>query len=202
MQKKLLIASNNQHKIAEFRKIFDTYYLNLNLISPNDLKIENFEIEENGSTFQENALIKAKAFYEKTGITCLSDDSGIVCQALNGNPGIFSARYANIGASDFENRQKLLENMNNSSNRSAYFFAVICLYNSNGHYFFEGKCDGHITFQEQGTNGFGYDPIFIPDGFELSFAELDAETKNEISHRARAMQSTSLFLKNNQNYLL
>jgi len=191
---KILIASNNKHKIIEFQAIFRTFD-NIKLLTPKDLNIE-IEIEENGTTFEENSIIKAKKYFEISKIPTIADDSGLIVPDLNNEPGIYSARYAGIGSTDNLNRQKLLENIKLKGliEPKAKFICIICFYDGNNEYIFNGECQGKIIDNERGNNGFGYDPIFVPDGFSLTFAELDSEIKNKISHRAKALEKFKFFM--------
>ena len=163
--------------------------LSLDEISFND------EIEETADTIEGNALLKAKTIFEKTGINCFADDSGLLIDALNGAPGVYSARYAGEQKNDQDNMQKLLHELNGKPNRNAHFKTVMALIIDEQEYLFEGKIEGKIITEKLGTNGFGYDPIFVPDGYNETFAQLDSETKNKISHRARALQKMLEFLK-------
>jgi len=191
---KILIASNNQHKIIEFQAIFRTLD-NIKFLTPRDLNLE-IEIEENGTTFEENSIIKAKKYFEISKIPTIADDSGLIVPDLNNEPGIYSARYAGIGSTDNLNRQKLLENIKLKGliEPKAKFICIICFYDGNNEYIFNGECQGKIIDNERGNNGFGYDPIFVPDGFSLTFAELDSEIKNKISHRAKALEKFKFFM--------
>lgn len=191
---KILIASNNQHKIIEFQAIFRTLD-NIKFLTPRDLNLE-IEIEENGTTFEENSIIKAKKYFEISKIPTIADDSGLIVPDLNNEPGIYSARYAGIGSTDNLNRQKLLENIKLKGliEPKAKFICIICFYDGNNEYIFNGECQGKIIDNERGNNGFGYDPIFVPDGFSLTFAELNSEIKNKISHRAKALEKFKFFM--------
>ena len=186
----ILLATHNQHKKEEIQQILGSNY---QVTSLTDYHIFD-EIEENGTTFHENALIKAKYCFEKTGKPSVGDDSGLVIPALDGRPGIFSARYA--GAHDFEaNMQKVLTEMQNIEDREAYFITVMCLMDEMGENYFEGRVYGTISKEKRGGKGFGYDPIFIPKGYEISFAEMHPEEKNRISHRQEAVAKFLEFLK-------
>lgn len=185
--KEILIATHNQHKKEEIQQILGNNFI---VKSLTDYHIED-EIIEDGNSFEENAEIKAKYCFNKTGIPSIGDDSGLVVESLNGRPGIFSARYA--GDHDFEkNISKVLDEMHDIENRKAYFITVLCYYDENGSRFFEGKIHGNILSENKGTKGFGYDPIFVPDGYYITFAEMLPEEKNKISHRKNAID---LFLK-------
>lgn len=182
MMKDILIATHNVHKKEEIQQILSDY----NVKSLTDYGIHD-EIVEDGSSFSENAQIKAKYCFEKTGIPSIGDDSGLVVEALGGKPGIYSARYA--GNHDFEqNIAKVLEEMEGISNRAAYFITVLCYYDEKGPQFFEGRVYGTLLNENKGHKGFGYDPIFVPDGHSRTFAEMLPEEKNAISHRKKALE--------------
>lgn len=188
---KLLIATKNKGKAAEFEK----------LLSPHGYEIKTLldfpeigEIVENGNTFESNALIKAKALYDATGIACIADDSGLCVDALDGAPGLLSARYAGEKATDDANIDLLLENMKDCEDRNAKFVCAICHYDGKDQEIFMGECHGKIGYERQGDNGFGYDPIFIYENGK-TFAQMTSEEKNEISHRARAIKKTVWFLQ-------
>lgn len=182
MMKEILIATHNVHKKEEIQQILANYHVK----SLTDYHIHD-EISEDGHTFAENAEIKAKFCFQKTGIPSIGDDSGLVVEALNGRPGIFSARYA--GDHDFEkNITKVLEEMEGETNRRAYFVTVLCYYDDHGPQFFEGRVHGTLLTENKGHKGFGYDPIFVPDGHDRTFAEMLPEEKNAISHRKRALE--------------
>jgi len=153
------------------------------------------EIEETGETFEENALLKAKTIFDKTGKNIFADDSGLVIEALDGAPGVYSARYAGTGK-DEDNIAKALKELEEKTNRKAYFISIFCLILNGKEYFFEGRVNGTIATEIMGDNGFGYDPIFIPDGFSKSFAQMTAEEKNTISHRGKAVEKLNDFLTN------
>lgn len=187
----ILIATHNEHKKEEILQILGTAY---QVTSLSDYNITE-EIVEDGDSFHENARIKAEYCFRKTGKPSLGDDSGLVVEALDGRPGIFSARYA--GNHDFaKNIAKVLDELRGVQNRKAYFVTVMCLVNSKGTHYFEGRVHGHITREIHGENGFGYDPIFIPNHYETTFAEMTAEEKNRISHRKKAIEHFLEFLKN------
>lgn len=182
MAKEILIATHNQHKKEEIQQILgDNFFVK----SLTDYDIHD-EIVEDGNSFEENAQIKAEYCFKKTGIPSVGDDSGLVVEALDGRPGIYSARYA--GNHDFsKNIAKVLEEMEGEINRRAYFITVLCFYDKNGPKFFEGRVYGNLLTENKGHKGFGYDPIFVPDGHEITFAEMLPEEKNKISHRKKAM---------------
>lgn len=187
---KLLLATHNQHKKEEFSKMIPSEY---ELLSFDDFNIHD-EIEETGKTFAENAKIKSDFGFLKTKIPCFADDSGLVIESLNGEPGIYSSRYAGTGNSS-DNINKVLEKLNGIKNRSAYFISVISFTTEKGNFIFEGKIHGEILTQIQGEDGFGYDPIFKPNNYSISFAEMTPNQKNEISHRAVAFNKFNDFLK-------
>ena len=190
---KLLIASGNPHKIYEFKKLFSKYD-NIEVLSLKDFN-DNNEVEETGTTFPENSYIKAKYFYDKYQIITISDDSGIVVPSLNNEPGVYSSRYSGLG--DEENNKLLLKNLENKTDRSAYYEVSICFYDGNKPEFFIGKCFGKIGFEEKGENGFGYDPLFIYG--EKTFSEIPLDEKNKFSHRAIALKQFIAFFE--KNYL-
>ena len=186
----LLIATHNVHKKKEIQQILGK---NFTVKSLTDYEIHD-EIVEDGKTFEENALIKAKYCFEKTGIPSIGDDSGLVVEALDGRPGIYSARYA--GNHDFaKNIAKVLEEMHNEKNRKAYFITVLCYYSEQGAKYFEGRVYGNLTQENKGVKGFGYDPVFVPDNHEITFAEMLPEEKNKISHRKKALDLLLEFLE-------
>lgn len=182
--KTILIATNNAHKVEEFGKILNG--MGYNLITPRDIGVR-LEPEENGQNFAENAMIKAKAFYDVCGITAVADDSGLCVDALNGEPGIYSARYGGLD-SDNARLEYLLENMKDKTDRTAHFVCSIACVTADGKEITaEARVDGAISDAPSGNGGFGYDPVFVPDGFNESYADMSAEQKNKISHRANAL---------------
>lgn len=194
----LLLASNNSHKAKEFNEIFDKLIPGkVELVLPNQISNENLEVVEDGDTFIANSLIKAKAYYDKFKIPVISDDSGLEVDALNGAPGIHSARYAGEHGDDAANRKKLLIELKNNENKRANFIACLCFYSGNEPVFFEGKVFGNIISEEKGEGGFGYDPIFIPEGYDETFAEMDQSEKNKISHRSLALQRFCEWIEEN-----
>ncbi|MBS1780366.1 MAG: RdgB/HAM1 family non-canonical purine NTP pyrophosphatase [Bacteroidetes bacterium] len=189
----LVIASNNQGKIREIRQMIE----GVDLLSLNDIGFAE-EIAEPFHTFEENALAKAGAIHQFSGKNVFADDSGICANALNGQPGVDSAHYS--GKRDDEaNLQKLLAELADKDDRSAFYKAVICLIWNDQTYFFEGICNGTIIKEKRGEGGFGYDPIFIPEGYEQTFAELSPEIKNNISHRGIAVRKMVAFLQEQLN---
>jgi len=190
MIKKLVFATNNIHKTTEVAKILSPDYEILNLKDINCL----VEIPETGNSFSENATLKSTYVYEHFGLDCFSDDSGLEVETLNNAPGIFSARYSGI-KDDNINLELLLKNMEGQTNRKARFKTVISLIQNGKNYLFEGTIEGTIRTSPSGNNGFGYDPIFQPNGYDITFAEMELSEKNKISHRALAMQQLIAFLK-------
>ena len=191
---KLLIATHNDHKTQEIRDILLASGLSVELCSLRDLG-DMEEIPETGDTLAENALQKAKAGYERHGINCFADDTGLEVEALGGAPGVYSARYAGGYCSPKDNIERLLRELKGITNRKARFRTVISLILDGQEYQFDGEVRGEIIEELRGQDGFGYDPIFLPEGSELTFAEMSEEAKNNISHRGRATQKLIQFLK-------
>lgn len=187
---KLIFATGNQHKLMEVKKMMPSH---IELLSLKEINF-NEDIEETGKTLEENALLKAKTIFLKTGISCIADDSGLLVDALNGEPGVYSARYAGPEKNDENNTQKLLKELHASNNRSAHFKTVISLVTPNKEVLFDGIIEGQIISEKRGTNGFGYDPVFVPNGYQKTFAELSLDEKSKISHRAKAMQKLLSYL--------
>ena len=185
----LIFATHNQHKLEEVQQMLPK---NLQFKSLTEINFHD-EIEETGDTFIENARIKAQTIFEKTGVNVFADDSGLVIDGLNGAPGVYSARYAGTGKSE-DNIAKVLEELKGNTNRNAYFIAVFCLILDGKEYFFEGRVNGTISEEILGKDGFGYDPIFIPEGYSQSFAQMSAEEKNSMSHRGRVVEQLNEFL--------
>ena len=189
MIKKLIIATANKHKLSEIEFILKD---GVKEIAPMPADIE---IEENGKTFMENSLIKAKAVYEKTKIPSLADDSGLCINALGGKPGLYSARYGGENLSYKEKMQMILEELKDKKDRTAYFItSAVCTLNEKYYIALEGRVDGKIIESPRGFEGFGYDPIFMPNGFNITYAEMPAEEKNLISHRFIAMSKMKKIL--------
>lgn len=180
----LVIATNNQHKVDEIRRALGN---KIKLISLKDLGCRE-EIPEDGTTLKENAYQKAKYVWDKYKKNCFADDTGLMVEALDGAPGVYSARYAGEHCSFDDNIDLLLKNMEGKTNRNAYFATVICLIQDGEPVYFEGKCEGCILTERYGRGGFGYDPIFMPKGYGESFAEISMEEKNKISHRGKATE--------------
>ncbi len=190
----VVFASHNAGKIKEIKELLQPFGINVK--SALDMKLP--DVEETGSTFAENSLLKSQTIAELTGLPCIADDSGLCVDALNGAPGVYSARYAPNRNFD-KGMEKLLAEMAQSPNKSrkAHFSCVISLAFPNGGYeLFEGRVDGHIATEKQGNGGFGYDPLFIPDGFAKSFAQMSKDEKNQVSHRGRAVEKLKAYLKN------
>ena len=184
-ENKYLLATNNAHKVEEFKKIFET--LGLDLVTPKELGIM-CDPDENGSTFEENSLIKARAFFELSGLPTVADDSGLCVDALGGEPGVYSARYGGFDT-DTARLNFLLSNMKDKTNRKAHFSCAIACVKADGSDF-TVRADAHGTIIDapRGNGGFGYDPVFVPDGYDKTYSELPAEIKNSISHRANALK--------------
>ncbi|GAB4132122.1 MAG: non-canonical purine NTP diphosphatase [Bacteroidia bacterium] len=188
--KEILLASQNAHKIKE-----------INDLLPDGLHLKGIEglfdheLPETGATLEENALQKARYVFSHTGIPALADDTGLEVEALHGAPGVYSARYAGEEKNPQNNIRKLLQELNGKSNRIARFRTVMAFCNGTSEWVFEGVVNGVITTGPRGDKGFGYDPVFIPDGFDRTFAEMTSEEKNSCSHRARALQKVIAFFE-------
>jgi len=191
---KLVFATNNAHKLEEVRAILEP---EITIISLNDLDCHD-DIPEIADTLEGNALLKATYIHNKFGLDCFADDTGLEINELNGDPGVYSARYAGEDNNAYNNMSKVLSLLGNSRNRKACFRTVIALIIDQQTLFFEGKIDGTIALKPLGESGFGYDPIFIPEGYSLSFAQISSETKNAISHRALAINKLIEFLQHNK----
>jgi XTP/dITP diphosphohydrolase len=196
---KIVLATRNKNKVEEIREILKMYlgdeiFSQIELLSSADFQIP--EIEEDGETYEENALKKAREVYKFTKLPSLADDSGIEVEILGGRPGVFSARYAGEGATDEENNKKLLKELENVpiEKRKAKFKCVIAYVDSVEERIFYGETSGKVIFEPLGDGGFGYDPLFLPDGFDLTYAQLPREVKNRISHRSKALQKFAEFL--------
>ena len=180
----IILATNNAHKVQELRRMLEP--LGYTLYSQKEKGI-SIEVEENGTTFEENAFLKAKAIYDLTGCAALADDSGLCVDALDGRPGVYSARYAGEDATDADRNRKLLSELEGVKNRSAHFTCAIAYIDAAGkERVFEGICPGKIGFAPKGADGFGYDPIFLCG--DKTFGEMTAEEKDAVSHRGRAME--------------
>lgn len=189
---KLVLASRNKNKIEEMKALVAD--LGIEVYSALDFP-ELEEVDEDQDTLEGNALKKARYVQLQTGLPALSDDTGLEVEALNGAPGVYSARYAGENVSYQDNVLKLLKEMDEEEKRGAQFRTVVALVTEKGEYTFEGVCKGEIIDQQRGEKGFGYDPVFLPEGFDQTFAELDSKVKNEISHRGRAIRKFISFLK-------
>ena len=185
----LVFATNNQNKLKEVKSKLKAEILGLADIHCNE------DIDETGKTFEENAFIKAKYVLDKYGFDCFADDSGLEVEALDGAPGVYSARYAGEHGNAEANMNKLLENLKGIGNRKARFVTVICLINKENTLYFRGEINGTIINEKRGNDGFGYDPIFVPDGFNRTFAEMTLEEKNKMSHRALALEKMTQHLR-------
>jgi len=195
MKSNLIFASHNNHKVSEIQVLFPE---NINLVSLADLKFQD-DIPETGSTLEENAKIKAMTIFRIFSQPCFADDTGLEVQALNGEPGVYSARYAGENATFEDNCNLLLDNMKGIQNRSATFRTVICFIDSHGNEsLFEGKIEGEIVENQNGDKGFGYDPIFKPSGNTNTFAQMNLEEKNKLSHRSEALHQLLNFLNSTQ----
>ena len=189
----LLFASNNINKLEQVKLLLD----HENVLLPKDIGIEDFDPIEDGNTLRENAYKKAHELYKLSGKKVFSDDTGLFVKSLDGRPGLYSHRYAGNDASDKDNRDKLLSELENKADRQAYFLTVVCFIDENGKdYYFEGRLDGRIADKEYGTEGFGYDKIFYVDEFSKTLGQMDIDFKNEISHRAKAVEEFKKFLVN------
>lgn len=189
---KIIAATKNNNKLREFGQILKDF----EIISQEEAGID-IDVEETGTTFEENSLLKARAIFEKTGIAALADDSGLCVDALDGAPGVYSARYGGEGLDDRGRTQLLLKNMENipDDKRTARFVSVITLVDSAGTVCARGECEGKITREIMGENGFGYDPVFYVEKFKKTMAQITAEEKNSISHRGKALAAFSENLK-------
>lgn len=192
---KLVFATNNRHKLDEVRAIVGD---RVEVLSLNDIGCHD-DIPETADTLQGNALIKARYIHEKFGVDCFADDTGLEVEALDGAPGVFSARYAGEECDSEANMQKLLQNLTGKSNRNAQFRTVIALIIKGEEKLFNGIVKGTITEEKRGDSGFGYDPVFVPEGFSESFAQMSGDMKNSISHRYRATRELSNYLKENHD---
>ena len=188
---KIVFASNNSHKLSEIRQL----ELPFEILSLADTGCSE-EIPETADTLEGNALQKARWVKEHYGYDCFADDTGLEVDALGGEPGVYSARYAGEGHDSEANMAKLLANLEGVTDRRARFRTVIALIKDGEEHLFEGIVEGHITTARSGADGFGYDPIFMPDGTDKTFAEMTADQKNAISHRGRAVEALKSFFNN------
>ena len=190
---KIVFATNNTHKLSEVRAVLGEGF---ELVTLREVGITE-DIPETGATLDENASIKARYVYERTGLDCFADDTGLEVEALNGAPGVHSARYATDGHDFAANNRKLLRELNGITNRRARFRTVISLIRGGEELKVEGIVRGTIATEESGNEGFGYDPLFIPEGYDHTFADMSADEKNAISHRGRAVAELVKALKEN-----
>lgn len=190
MKKRLVVASNNKHKIEEIKSILGNRY---DLLSMSEIGF-NDEIVEDADSFEGNALLKARTIANKFHCNCLADDSGLMVEALNNEPGVYSARYAGEPTNHDLNIEKVLQKLEGIENRNAKFKSVIALIIEGEEYLFEGEIKGNIRRERAGQKGFGYDPVFEPTGYNITFAEMDEAEKNAISHRARALANMEMAL--------
>lgn len=190
MKRKLVFVTNNAHKLEEISSILDG---KMELLSLKDIQC-TADIPETADTLEGNAIQKAEYIHRHYGLDCFADDTGLEVEALDGAPGLYSARYAGEGHDSEANMQKLLHNLEGKDNRKAQFRTAICLIMDNEQHLFEGICRGEIIKEKRGGAGFGYDPIFVPEGYTETFAELGNDIKNTISHRAKAVQMLCEFL--------
>jgi len=193
MEAKYILATANPGKIKEMRGILSE--LDIEIVTRDDLSID-IDIEETGTTFRENSLIKAEAICKLSGLPAIADDSGLVVDALNGEPGVDSSSYGGLGLTDDERYNYLLKRMDNKEQRKARFVCtIVCVFPSGDSITAVGEISGSITTTPSGTNGFGYDPVFKPDGHEVTMAQLTANEKNRISHRGAALREFVDLLK-------
>jgi XTP/dITP diphosphohydrolase len=196
MKKKLVIGTNNEDKVKEIKDMLKD--LDLNIKTLKDLKIKITVLEDRDS-LEGNALKKAEAMWKKAKMPCTADDTGLFVDALEGAPGVYAARYAGEKATYADNRKKLIKDLEGIPlmSRTAYFRTVVCFYYAKGKYeLFDGVCEGKILLKERGDNGFGYDAVFLANGYDKTFAEIDIEVKNSISHRAKAFDKFKEYLLN------
>ncbi|MBK6445766.1 MAG: non-canonical purine NTP diphosphatase [Bacteroidetes bacterium] len=190
---KLVFATNNLHKLKEVEQLLPP---NVHLISLREIDGTD-DLPETGVHLEDNARQKARYIHDKFGLDCFADDTGLEVEALDGRPGVYSARYAGPACNSEENIRKVLTEMNGIQNRKAKFRTVIALYINQQEFLFEGSVNGNITETSFGTEGFGYDPIFLPEGDTRTFAQMSLKEKNKFSHRARAIQNLAGFLSGN-----
>ena len=190
MKRKLVFVTNNAHKLEEISSILGG---KMELLSLKDIQC-TADIPETADTLEGNAIQKAEYIHRHYGLDCFADDTGLEVEALDGAPGVYSARYAGEGHDSEANMQKLLHNLEGKDNRKAQFRTAICLIIDDEQHLFEGICRGEIIKEKRGGAGFGYDPIFVPEGYTETFAELGNDIKNTISHRAKAVQMLCEFL--------
>ncbi len=189
--RKLVFATNNRHKLDEVGEVLKGH---LEILSLKEIDCFD-DIPETADTLEGNALLKAEHIYNKYGYDCFADDTGLEVEALNGRPGVYSARYAGEDQNSERNIARLLEELKDKENRKARFRTVVALIEEGKVSYFEGKIEGRIIDTPRGTTGFGYDPVFVPDGYSQTFAELGSGVKNKISHRALAIQALIKYLQ-------
>lgn len=189
--KPILLASSNKHKVKEFNHVLNP--LGFQVFGLDDLGIQE-DIPETGQTLEENAALKALYLKQKLGMPCIAEDTGLEVAALNGEPGVYSARYAGEPKSDEKNMEKLLTQLDPHWDRSAQFRTIICLIDGPMVHYFEGVCRGNIAIEPKGTAGFGYDPVFRPENSPITFGEMNQEQKSAYSHRARAIMKLVAYL--------
>lgn len=187
---KLIFATNNTHKLTEVQAVLGDVYT---LVTPRECGVEE-DIPEEQPTLEGNASQKSHYLRDRTGLDCFADDTGLEVEALGGAPGVHSARYATDGHDFAANNRLLLKNMEGMSNRRARFRTVISLLLNGEEHLFEGVVEGRIIYQEAGHEGFGYDPLFVPDGHDKTFAQMSTDEKNSVSHRARAVRKLVAYL--------
>lgn len=188
----IVFASNNAHKLQEIASMLPQ---GVHIISMREAGIEA-DIPETGTTLRENAFLKADYLKKRGFANVLADDTGLEVEALDGAPGVYSARYAGADADARKNIEKLLSELENVNDRTARFVTVLCLIRNNEVHYFEGEARGRITAVPMGKNGFGYDPVFVPDGFNKTFAQMNADEKNSISHRKKAIEKFINYIEN------
>ena len=188
--KKLVFATNNAHKLEEIRAILGD---RIEVLSLKDIHCDT-DIPETADTLEGNAALKAEYIYRNYGMDCFADDTGLEVEALGGAPGVYSARYAGSGHDSEANMKKLLAELNGVTDRKARFRTAICLIEGGEKHLFEGIVKGEIIENKRGNSGFGYDPVFVPEGYAETFAEMGNDEKNKISHRARAVQQLCAYL--------
>ncbi|MBQ1979011.1 MAG: RdgB/HAM1 family non-canonical purine NTP pyrophosphatase [Alistipes sp.] len=191
---KIIFATNNAHKLSEVQAVLGEGF---ELVTPRMCGVEE-EIPETAETLEGNASQKSHYLYDRTGLDCFADDTGLEVEALGGEPGVHSARYATDGHDFAANNRLLLKNLEGKENRRARFRTVISLIEGGEEHLFEGIVEGRIIDHESGEEGFGYDPLFVPDGFDRTFAEMTAEEKNAVSHRGRAVRKLVAYLHEKQ----
>ncbi|MFT7421690.1 MAG: XTP/dITP diphosphohydrolase [Arcticibacterium sp.] len=190
MKKTICLASNNPHKVIELKELLESSF---EIKTLSDIGCVE-DIEETADSMEGNSLVKANHVFENYGLNCIADDSGLEVDALNGEPGVFSARYAGEHGNHEKNMSKLLKNLKGKTNRKARFRTVVTLILDGDRTIFEGMVEGRIIEERRGKHGFGYDPIFVPDGQELTFAQMTMEQKIPKSHRGRAVEKLIIFL--------